>query len=110
MAMKPTMATIPTPRTAMSMPRGPGIQSMRGRSVQAMMHAARTPRMTVEMGLKKKRVRMTTTSQAEGASQMGRERGVAPLDDFGVSMGREGGESESDINDKDRGGGGICNF
>jgi hypothetical protein len=62
-----------------------------------MMQAANTPRMTVETGLKKKRMRITARSQAEGATQTGRERGVAPLEGLGVSMGREGWEWESGI-------------
>jgi hypothetical protein len=84
---------------------------MRGRSVQAMMQAAKTPKITVETGLKKKRMRMTARSQAEGASQTGSERGVAPLEDLVVSRGREvWSGASSGMKDKDRGGGGICNL
>jgi len=62
---------------------------MSGRSVHATMQAARTPSITVLMGLKKKRTRMRMTSQAVGASQTGRERGLAPLVERGAdSMGR----------------------
>src|SRR2546423_13748944 len=95
----------------MSMPRGPGIQSMSGRRVQAMMQAAKTPRMTVEKGLKKKRMRMTARSQAEGASQTGRERGVAPLERGVVSIrGESGRGGAAGMGGKERGGGGGWNF
>src|SRR5258706_15820214 len=100
---------MPIPRTAISMPRGPGIQSIRGRSVEAMMHAAKTPRMTVETGLKKKRMRMTSRSQAEGASQTGRERGVVPLGERFAGSRRGGLRGGSaGLKDKDRGGGRVC--
>src|SRR5258706_16126165 len=98
---------MPIPRTAISMPRGPGIQSMSGRSVQAMMQAAKTPRMTVETGLKKKRMRMTARSQAEGASQTGRERGGAPLGERCAGSRRGGwGGGGSGMEEKEGGGGG----
>src|SRR3954468_8096864 len=96
--MRPTTATIASPRTATSTPRGPGIQSIRGRRVQAMMQAARTPRATVETGLKKKRMRLKTMSQAAGASQTGTERGAEPLGEREVSRGRgESGRESSDM-------------